>query len=135
MARESLFKNPLFAWLLRAVGSFPVVRNTADISALKSALARLSSGAGLLLFPEGTRGGGAIQKKPHPGVAFLAVKAKVPIIPVFVSGTDKALPRGSRFFKPAAVRVTFGKPIFPDPGIEYEVIVRDVIDKIGQLAW
>ncbi|MCG8431469.1 MAG: 1-acyl-sn-glycerol-3-phosphate acyltransferase [Candidatus Omnitrophica bacterium] len=107
MARESLFKgvlNPFFRSLL----AFPVKRGSADRGALRETIRRLHSGMPVVVFPEGTRG--LTLRRPQAGVGFLALKAQVPIVPVYIRGTGKALPRGAWVIRPHKVVVRFGEP-------------------------
>jgi len=134
MAKEELFRNSLFGYYLSRVGVFPVKRNTADRVALREALKRLSEGKPLLLFPEGTRGDGVIAANPLAGVGFLAVKGNVPVVPAFVSGSDKALPRGKKFFGAAKLSVTFGKQIFIEKSMPYQEIAQQIMESIRHLA-
>ena len=56
MAKEELFRIPLFGRLIRSLNARPVRRDGSDTRALKAALAQLEEGHALLVFPEGTRG-------------------------------------------------------------------------------
>jgi 1-acyl-sn-glycerol-3-phosphate acyltransferase len=118
MARVEFFRNPLAAKLLRMVDSFPVNRQGVPVSAIRSALQRLGRGRIVGMFPEGgvatgTRAvirGGAIKQ----GVCLIANRARVPIIPAVVIGTEKLncvqpwLPmRRGRLW------LSFGKPVMP----------------------
>lgn len=114
MARDTLFRNPIFGGFLSSVNVFPVKRASADIGAIKEALRCLKKGQGVLLFPEGTRGKGTEVGEGSTGVAFLARKARVPVVPAFVDGTERVLPRGAKMFRPSVVRVIFGEPISPE---------------------
>jgi 1-acyl-sn-glycerol-3-phosphate acyltransferase len=135
MARHDLFTNPIFSWLLHQYGVFPVKRNYADISALKEALVCVKKGGGLLLFPEGTRSqDGRLSNKAEPGIGFLAAKLNVPVIPVFVKGTEKALPRGAKFIVPAKVAVCFGKQIHIERRMPYQDIAQLILDHIRHLS-
>ncbi|MCM8762932.1 MAG: 1-acyl-sn-glycerol-3-phosphate acyltransferase [Candidatus Omnitrophica bacterium] len=129
-ARHDLFKNPFFSWLISSLGAFPVVRDTADKSALKEALRRLQDGKALVVFPAGTRGG----LEPQPGIGFLATKAEVPVIPAFIQGTEKALPKGTTSIKFTPLAVRFGEPILIDKGKSYEEIAKKIMIGINQLA-
>ncbi|HQO57451.1 MAG TPA: lysophospholipid acyltransferase family protein [Candidatus Omnitrophota bacterium] len=133
MAKKSLFTNPLLGWFLRQVGTFPIRRGEPDIAALREALRRLKNGSPLLLFPQGTRleTGGV---KAQPGVGFLVAKSQVPIIPVFIQGSDHVLPPGARWFKRHPIRVRFGPPVFIPPGQSYEQIADQVMGAIGALS-
>jgi len=55
----------------------------------------------------GPRGRDAAVQK---GVGILAIEKNIPVIPVYIDGSSKALPRGAAFIKPAKIRVIFGRP-------------------------
>jgi 1-acyl-sn-glycerol-3-phosphate acyltransferase len=64
------------------------------------------------VFPEGTRGEeGRPLREGKAGVGMLAVLSGAPVVPVYVSGTGAALPRGRSLPRPTRVRVTFGPPL------------------------
>lgn len=128
MAKEELFRNPFMAWLLRQLWVFPVKRHTADLAAMKEAMRRLRAGVGMLMFPQGSRSAALTAGAPLPGVGFLAVKSKVPVIPAFIAGTEKAMPAQARFFKFAKVRVYFGKPL--DLDVEEKASYEDIAGNI-----
>ena len=89
MAKSALFKNPLFGWLITTLGAFPVQRGKGDIGAIKSALGILNSGNIMLIFPEGKRVLDGSHIKAKPGVALIATAAKVPVVPICISGKYK----------------------------------------------
>lgn len=130
MARHDLFCNPLFSWLISNLGAFPVKRGSADLSALKEAMQRIKKGNSLVLFPEGTRRFDRTSFEPHSGIGFLAIKLNVPVIPVVISGTDKALPKGSKFIRPRKVSVQFGKQIYIDKKQSYQDITQLIMANI-----
>ena len=135
MARHDLFSNRLFSGWLFSVGAFPVKRKTADISALKEAIKRVKEGKGLILFPEGGRVESiTANKKPEAGVGFLASKLDVPVIPAFVKGAEKALPRGASFFRLEMISVYFGKQVRIDTKMPYQDIADTIMADIRQLA-
>lgn len=105
MAKEELFRNPLFARVIRWLGAFPVKRGSADRQAVKRMLELLAEGKVLGVFPEGTRGRNGVLGEPEPGVAMMALKTGTPIVPVAVKGTDLRGPGWPRF------SVRFGAPI------------------------
>jgi 1-acyl-sn-glycerol-3-phosphate acyltransferase len=112
MAKEELFRIPLLGRLIRALNARPVRRDGSDTRALKAALAQLEEGHALLVFPEGTRGEeGQPLREGKAGVGMLAVLSGAPVVPVYVSGTGAALPRGRSLPRPTRVRVTFGSPL------------------------
>ncbi|MFA5275374.1 MAG: lysophospholipid acyltransferase family protein [Candidatus Omnitrophota bacterium] len=135
MARDSLFKVPVLGSWMRAVGAFGVKRNNADISAMKEAIYRLQHGRVLTLFPEGTRQVSVlVSTKVEPGVGFLAAKSGAAVIPAFISGTEKAFPRGAKFFRFSRIRVKFGAAVKIDKDKPYEAIAQDILKDIRLLA-
>lgn len=88
MAKRSLFKGPFISWVLRQVHVFPIERDRMDLAALAMAQDYLDRGRALVVFPEGTRHPGALGKG-RDGLAYLALRTGVPLIPVGVTGTDK----------------------------------------------
>jgi len=134
MAKEELFRNPLFARVLKQVGAFPVRRESADTSALKEAIRRVRSGKALVLFPEGERkASGAPDKEPQAGVGFLAQKSGVPVIPAFIDGTQRALPRGARIIRPARILVRFGTQVAIEEKMPYPDAASLIMKGIRQL--
>lgn len=111
LAKESLFKLRPFAWYLSALGAFPIRRGSADRESVKIAKTLLESGATLLVFPEGTRQEGNQISELFDGTAYLAAKSGVPVVPIGIAGTEKAMGAGSRIPKPYKVRICVGSPI------------------------
>jgi 1-acyl-sn-glycerol-3-phosphate acyltransferase len=97
------------------LGLIPVHRGQADRAALQAGLAHLAAGGALGVFPEGTRGSGVFDEITD-GLAYLALRSGAPVVPIAVSGTGAALPKGKTFPKlRAPVRVVFGPPVTVDP--------------------
>lgn len=111
MARE-YFEAPALRWFFRLVRSIPVNRTGRDTAATKAALRALDRGDVLGIFPEGrinTTGRGLLD--PRPGVALIALRRQVPVIPAYVEGAPLGTTMVQPFFKRAKVRVTYGRPI------------------------
>jgi 1-acyl-sn-glycerol-3-phosphate acyltransferase len=96
LAKESLFVGPV-GTVLRRLGATPVRSGGSDIEAYRVAKSVLDRGEVLCIFPEGTRSRDGRLGDAKPGVAMLATRSGVPILPVGVSGTDRFLGRGVRF--------------------------------------
>jgi 1-acyl-sn-glycerol-3-phosphate acyltransferase len=111
MGADKYWKNDAFGRLLTALGGFPVSRGTADREALKRCIAVLEQGEPLVLFPEGERKSGPLVQPLFDGATFIAVKAGVPIVPVGIGGSERAMARGAKFISPRKVHVVVGKPI------------------------
>jgi len=119
MAKEELFKIPILNWLIRALNAFPVRRGKSDKKAFQMALELLLGGKVVGLFPEGTRHRGKLGPA-RSGVAILALKTGVPVIPIAIIGTDKILPDGKHIPRFPRIRAVIGKPIYVDRG-EFKV--------------
>jgi len=92
------------------LGLIPVHRGQADRAALQAGLAELAAGGVLGVFPEGTRGTGALDSVAD-GVAYLALRSGAPVVPIAVTGTLAALPRGKVVPVPRSpVRVVLAHP-------------------------
>lgn len=119
MAKKELFDAPVIGWGLRRLWAIPIRRATADREAIGRATALLKHGEVIGIFPEGTRQragaeGDAELGQAHAGVAFIAMHAGAPVVPVGISGTERALPRGSWFPRFPRVTVSYGPPVRPE---------------------
>lgn len=129
MAKEELFKIPLITPIIKVLKAFPVKRGTADRAAIRNALSLLGQGELLGLFPEGTRSKTGELGKPEPGIAMIALKANVPIIPAAISGTNCVFRNGSLL---PVFTIRFGPPIYPDADPAYRENMALLGDKIMQ---
>jgi 1-acyl-sn-glycerol-3-phosphate acyltransferase len=111
MGKESLWKNKISAWYFTAAGGFPVERATADRDALRACLTCLERGEPLIVFPEGTRQAGPVVTEMFDGPAWLAGRSQVPIIPVGIGGSARAMGKGTKFPRPSPITVVIGEPI------------------------
>jgi 1-acyl-sn-glycerol-3-phosphate acyltransferase len=111
MARDSLFRNPAFGWLIRSLYAFPVKRRSADLSAFKEAVRRLRQGRIVLVFPEGTRTRDGSIGRLHSGIILMARRAGVPVLPMVIDGTYECWPRQQTLPTLHPVRISYGEPI------------------------
>lgn len=110
LAKEALFFWPMGP-VIRRLGASPVRSGGSDIEAYRVARDILDRGDIMCIFPEGTRSANGVLGEAKPGVAMLATRSGVPVLPVGVSGTDKFLGRGARFPRIGTrVTVRVGKP-------------------------
>lgn len=105
MAKDELFKNPVFASFLKKMNVFPVKRQTSDKRALEFAKRIISSGWALGIFPEGSRIKDAIPKRAKNGVSYLAAKTKADVLPVSIYKAP-----GEKKLRPH-ITIRFGKLI------------------------
>lgn len=111
MAKEELFRNKLFAWLIRSLGAFPVSRGKGDMTVIGTAIERLHSGRSLMIFPEGTRSKDGKVGRGHSGAALIAAKADRKIVPAGIVFGEKLKFR-------TRVTVKYGTPIDPKEYVE-----------------
>lgn len=111
VAREYC-EHPAFGWFLRACEVIPVGRGGVDTAATKAALRIAKEGGIVGMFPEGrinmTR---ELLLPARPGAALVAIKAGVPLVPVYISGSPYDRFPWSPFLLTARVTVKFGKPM------------------------
>ena len=110
MAKSEYFRKPLMAFWFHAYHAFPVVRHSADRTALRRSFDLLKAGHALIMYPEGTRIESGVLAKPEPGAGFIAQKAACPVLPVGLTGTRECFPKGARWPRRTRVSITFGKP-------------------------
>jgi 1-acyl-sn-glycerol-3-phosphate acyltransferase len=134
-------------WLQRAVftalGALPVERGThrAAQAALDTALGVLKTGGAFGIYPEGTRSKDGRLARGKTGVAWLALTADCPVVPVAVKGTDRVQPVGASWPRPHRVSITFGAPLtFPEQhgqagrGPARRVVTDRVMEAIAELS-
>jgi 1-acyl-sn-glycerol-3-phosphate acyltransferase len=99
--------------MFTAVGAVPIQRGTAGAAqeALDSALEILQDGLAFGIYPEGTRSRDGRLYRGRTGVAWLALTAGCPVVPVGLSGTQDIQPVGSRVPRIRKITVRFGKPL------------------------
>ena len=97
VAKESLFKIPVLGWNMRLAkhirlrqGEFSSIKNV-----YKEAIGWLRHGISVVFFPEGTRSDNLSIGEFQNGAFKLAIKEKVPILPILIQGTRDAIPKGS----------------------------------------
>src|SRR5262245_13098411 len=111
LARDTLFKVPALALLLRSWRVVPVDRDGGGGAGLKAILDRLLDGGIILLFPEGTRTSDGQLRPAKAGVGLVVVKSNAPVVPVRVFGTFEAYGRHLKFPRPRRLAVQYGHPL------------------------
>ena len=131
MAKEELFKSRVLRFILRAAGTFPVRRGAADRAAIRNAIGLLNAGKVVGIFPEGTRSEDGNLREPEQGLGMLVLKAKVPVLPMAIIGTDQVLRRGSALPHFGKIKVNIGEPLdFSD--LYDRASERAAIEEIGR---
>ncbi|MGC8626957.1 MAG: lysophospholipid acyltransferase family protein [Acidimicrobiales bacterium] len=140
MGKEEMWAKPWASRLLSSLGAFPVRlqgqsgtdlrRGTPDREALRNCLRALSAGEPVVMFPEGTRRSGPVVEPLLGGTAFVALRANVPIVPVGIGGSERAMPRGSKLLRPGRIAVVVGKPLWPPVRPHGAPVLRQDVDEM-----
>ncbi len=135
IAKEELFKVPLLGKLLPHMGAIPVKRGSGDLRALELTLSFLERGCKVCIFPEGSRANPGEFLKPKLGVGLLAIKSKKKVLPVYIDGTDKVMPRGKSLPKLGpTIRVVIGKPKDYSKETNHKEVAIRIMEEIKALS-
>lgn len=127
MAKRSIFRGGWIDRFLYAMGSFPVNRSGVDRESLETCQRVVADGDPLVMFPEGRRKEGPVVRDLFAGPAYVACNERVPILPIGIGGSARAMPIGSKLVRPAKIVLVIGEPIYPDVAVEGRV-PRAVVD-------
>jgi 1-acyl-sn-glycerol-3-phosphate acyltransferase len=111
LARQSLWTIPFIGWHLNRSGQIPVDTSSHKASTLKAGVKALKAGMPLIVFPEGGRSRDGHLAVFMSGPAFMAIQARVPVVPLAIVGTYELLPMHTRQFFPQKVKLVVGEPI------------------------
>jgi 1-acyl-sn-glycerol-3-phosphate acyltransferase len=115
-AMDYFYMSGLRAWFVdNIIGIIPVKRGSGKEGGNPLALAEeaLDRGEILIIFPEGSRGEPEALQAFKKGIGHLArARPQVPVVPVFMHGLGKALPKGSTLFVPFNAVVSVGEPLY-----------------------
>jgi 1-acyl-sn-glycerol-3-phosphate acyltransferase len=113
VAKRSLFRVPFMGWHLTRSGHIPVDRDRPR-QALKSfnqAARRIREGTCVVLFPEGHRSRDGQMLPFKAGSFYLAILSGVPIVPITLNGTRRAMTPGTLHLRPGKVEMIVHKPV------------------------
>lgn len=137
LAKKELFKNRFFGNILRRVNAHPVNRAGFDKKALETAIDVLQSDEPMVIFPEGTRGKNGKFLPARPGIGKIARTAMVPVVPVYVTGTNRL---SGCFLGKEKLEVIVGLPMSADEitGFEndkngYRELAEEIMNRIINL--
>ena len=120
IAKIEMFLNPAISWWLRTMQVIPIKRGKRDMAAMDAAEDALRAGAALVVFVEGHRSRTGELQEGRGGAIRLAVRTRVPIVPIAIWGTEAGL-KGAALRRPIHLRI--GKPYYvntPDGKIPFD---------------
>ena len=86
IGKKELWKIPPFAWFANNIKAIPVDRHNTDMEAMRACMRVTREGHVLGIFPEGTRHHEGLMTELESGVAMIALRSKVPLVPVYIAG-------------------------------------------------
>ncbi|MBL9172016.1 MAG: 1-acyl-sn-glycerol-3-phosphate acyltransferase [Verrucomicrobiales bacterium] len=146
LARESLFRIPIFSPLIRTLNAVPIDRDGVSPAGLRTVLDLLNDGRAVLLFPEGTRSPDGNIQGAKTGVGLAVIKSGAPVVPVRVFGLYDLWGRRQILPRPGHMAIKFGMPLRFDRQREemetasrvrskaiYDEVTREIMDSIRRL--
>ena len=115
LAKQELFRLPIFSAAMRGLRCIPIDRDNVrqSLASLRRAADQIRSGNSIVVFPEGTRSADGALQELKTGPFYLAEMAGVPVVPIGICGTGRALAKTSLLIHPARIEVRIGDPILP----------------------
>ena len=130
MVKKEAFERPIAGYYLRKVACFPVDRSKNDASAIKKAFKLLDEGESLGIFAEGTRNKDGFVSEFKHGAIKIAIKKKVPIVPVYIGNSHNITPKNSIIPRPAKLIVCCMEPIDTAAELKAGKTEKDIIDML-----
>jgi len=133
LAKEELFKIPVFGHSMSRAGYIPIQRGEgrSALKAMAYAAERIRAGASVMIFPEGTRTPDGHLLPFKKGGFVLAARAGVPIVPVTLNGSRRINPKERLALYPGEITVRFSEPI---PAAEVTAVRREVLMEKVRMA-
>ena len=116
------------------IGAVPVERARVGRDSAQEVAALVRKGWSLLLYPEGGRSTDGWGQPFRGGAAYLAHRCDVPVVPVYLAGTRKILPKGRLLPTPGRTLVVFGDPVRPDPSERIRTLGERIEGAVAALA-
>jgi 1-acyl-sn-glycerol-3-phosphate acyltransferase len=137
-ASDYFFRNAIVYRLFSAMVQLIPINRSGRGGALAQTIAlcrRFLDGGkrGLIIFPEGTRSTSGAIAPFKRGISVLSTELELPIVPVYVAGTDARMPKGRLFPLPGAIQVHIGSPIQPDEEADHDAVAGVVEASIRAL--
>ncbi len=136
MAKKEIFKIPVLNVCIRALGAYPVNRAGVDVGTIKHTIEMLRAGVPVGMFPQGHRYNGVDPRKTSvkSGAAMIALKAGVPVLPVYIKVKDNRM----KFL--CRKEIIIGKPVSvaemnydPEAPGEYQRIAEMLFERVCEL--
>lgn len=134
-AADYWYRHP---WLGRAVAlwlnTFPFARAGSPQAVLQHSSELLKAGWNLLYYAEGTRSPDGRMQEFKPGIGFLAIESRTPVVPIHLRGSHRMMPKGRGYPLPAPVRIRIGRPLTARPGEASRAFTARIEEAVRTLA-
>src|SRR5580704_13194275 len=134
LAKKELFRVPILSKAMRLAKFVPVERENREAAAgsVEAALKYLKEGLSFAVYPEGTRSRDGRLLRFKKGAFLMAIRAKVPVVPVSIAGVQDLMRKGQWSVRPGEVTIRFGPPV---DSSEYTVEQRgNLLEKVERLV-
>jgi 1-acyl-sn-glycerol-3-phosphate acyltransferase len=111
LARKTLLDWPILGPIFPQLNVIPVDQDNPERSALMGIIRVVRGGGAALIFPEGSRSPNGQLQDAQPGIGLIVAKTGAPVVPVRISGSYEAFPRGSKRIRPFSTEVRIGEPL------------------------
>ncbi|MFV2039121.1 MAG: lysophospholipid acyltransferase family protein [Acidimicrobiales bacterium] len=125
-----------------AIGAIPIERTKVGRRSAELAARLIDDGWSFMIFPEGGRSPDGWGQPFRGGAGYLAIRCGVPVVPVHLEGTGRILRKGRNRPTPGRATVTFGTPLWPEPGetsrrfaARIERAVAELADEVATDWW
>ena len=116
------------------IGAIPIERNRLSKLSIQNSMNAIENGHNLLIFPEGGRSPDGWGREHRPGAAFVAKRTGAPVVPVYIDGTGRILPKGKNWPTRSPCAVVFGSPLTIGDDEDVREFAARIQARIGELA-
>jgi len=116
------------------IGAIPIERQRLSKLSISNAITALQKGRSLLIFPEGGRSPDGWGRPHRPGAAFVSKRTGAMVIPVYIEGTGRILPKGKKRPTRSACAVVFGPPVCIGENEDARAFAKRIQIRIGELS-
>ena len=135
LGKKELESNRIARWMFQKLLMIPVNRHNMDMAAMRACLKVLKEDHVLGIFPEGTRHHEGVMQSMETGIAMIALRAKVPLLPAYIQGRPKAFRRINVYFgDPIPVSEIAAKGVNKDTCAELMQRIGQTYDALTQMA-
>ncbi|MFA4888553.1 MAG: AMP-binding protein [Candidatus Omnitrophota bacterium] len=131
---QHIFEHPSLFWANKVCRFISIDVSSHLTLSMQAISFALSHKKIVCIFPEGMRSIDGEVKEFKKGVGILLKELDIPVIPVYIQGSHRSWPRGTKFPRPHPIKVIFGKPLYAQQlGNDYETIAKRLRGEVLKL--